>query len=259
MTDLIVPENGFTLTPIEGELRIHDLELAVRLGFERPRSIRNLIKANLKKLNEFNVCYAVEQTSGELGGRPATEYYLNRKQAIFICMKSETDNAFDVQIDIIRVYDAHLNGDQHAIALPDFTDPVAAAGAWANEVETKQLALAQTRALTQQIETDKPYTDLARAITGQSTMTRRDWCALMKDDHGANIKESALTAWLIDAGHCYRDPLTHDLRAYAASAPFFKLEVEVINGFPRKLLKVTGDGVFQLTPVVLSAFDQEAA
>ena len=120
MTDLAQGTSALVLTPIQGEPRMKDLDLAVRLGFERPRSIRNLIKANLKKLNEFNVCYAVEQTSGELGGRPATEYYLNRKQAIFICMKSETDNAVDVQMEIVQVYDAYLSGES---AHPTFAIP----------------------------------------------------------------------------------------------------------------------------------------
>lgn len=103
MSDLV-------LTPIEGEPRIHDLALAVRLGFEQPRDIRKLIKRNKAKLLSFGVCATVAQTSGEQGGRPATEFYLNQKQSIFICMKSETENAFEVQAEIVRVFDAHLNG-----------------------------------------------------------------------------------------------------------------------------------------------------
>lgn len=103
----------FNLKNVNGEMLIHDLELAENLEFERPRSIRNLIRANLKKLNKFNVCYAVARTVGEQGGRPAMEYYLNQKQAIFICMKSETEKAFDVQADIVRLYDQVLNGTYH--------------------------------------------------------------------------------------------------------------------------------------------------
>lgn len=103
--------NALTLTQIDGEPRIFDLTLAERLGFEQPRMIRKLIKRNLTKLQRFGVCDTVSQTSGYLGGRPASEFYLNQKQAVWVCMKSETDIAFDVQAEIVRVFDAYLNGD----------------------------------------------------------------------------------------------------------------------------------------------------
>jgi len=101
--------NTIILTPIDGEPRIRDIDLAKRLGFERPADIRELIKRNAEKLNTFSVLRSVRKTSGAQGGRPAVEFYLDRKQAIFICMKSETDNAFDVQIEIVHVFDAYLS------------------------------------------------------------------------------------------------------------------------------------------------------
>lgn len=106
---------SLVLTPIDGEPRIHDLLLAEHLGFERPTNIRNLIHRNLKnlkKLNKFNHISTVERCI-EIGNgatRKVIEYYPDKKQAIFLCMKSETDNAFDVQADIVRVYDAYLSG-----------------------------------------------------------------------------------------------------------------------------------------------------
>ncbi|HRD50289.1 MAG TPA: hypothetical protein PL166_11925 [Candidatus Contendobacter sp.] len=108
-----MPSTSLVLTSIEGEPRIHDLALAERLGFDRPRNIRNIIKRNQAKLLKFGVCSTVKQTSGDLGGRPTSKFYLNKKQSIFICMKSETDKAFEVQEDIIHVYDAYLNNDFH--------------------------------------------------------------------------------------------------------------------------------------------------
>lgn len=106
-----MPSNPLVLTPINGELRVHDLVLADRLCFEHPLNIRNIIKRNQSKLLKFGVLSTMEKTSGELGGRPTSEFYLNQKQAIFICMKSETDKAFDVQVEIVRVFDAYLNGE----------------------------------------------------------------------------------------------------------------------------------------------------
>lgn len=103
--------SALTITSINGEPRVYDLDLAERLGFAEPRMIRNLIKRNHDKLLKFGVCYAAEQTSGEQGGRPSVAYYPNQKQAVWLCMKSETERAFDVQVEIVRVFDAYLNGD----------------------------------------------------------------------------------------------------------------------------------------------------
>lgn len=105
--------NALVLTPLNGEPRIHDLLLAERLGFERPTDIRKIIKRNEKNLNKFNHI-AIVPRSVELGNwakREVLEYWLNQKQAAFICLKSETDNAFDVQVEVIRVFDAYLTGD----------------------------------------------------------------------------------------------------------------------------------------------------
>lgn len=71
MNELIVTENGFTLTPIEGEMRIHDLELGRKLGFADPRMVRKLIKSNSEKLNSFSVLYAVEQTEASIKDQEA--------------------------------------------------------------------------------------------------------------------------------------------------------------------------------------------
>ena len=111
--------NPLVLTPIEGEPRVHDLQIAERLGFADRYMIRKLIKRNEAKLLKLGIVSTVE-TIHEGAGRPTEEFYLNQKQAIFICMKSETDRAFDVQVEIVRVFDAYLNGD----ALPH-TKPVA--------------------------------------------------------------------------------------------------------------------------------------
>ncbi len=67
---------------------IRDIVLAERLGFERPRAIRQLIERHLSALEEYGVCHMVWQTSGRDGGRPSTEYRLNKKQAIYVATLS---------------------------------------------------------------------------------------------------------------------------------------------------------------------------
>jgi hypothetical protein len=115
--------NSLILTPINGEPRVHDLHLAERLGFAEPRMIRKLIKRNIIKLEAFGLCSTVERCI-EVGNgvkREVEEFYLNQKQAIFICMKSETEKAFDVQAEIVRVFDAYLNGEV-SVSLPMVRD-----------------------------------------------------------------------------------------------------------------------------------------
>jgi len=104
----------FPLTVLDGEPRVHDLALAERLEFSQAIDIRKLIRRNEDKLLKFGVLATVAKTSSDQGGRPSSEFYLNQKQSIFICMKSETDKAFDVQAEIVRVFDAYLNGDLSA-------------------------------------------------------------------------------------------------------------------------------------------------
>lgn len=108
--------------------------------------------------------------------------------------------------------------------------------------------------LKNKIEKDEPYTNLARIITSQNAITRRDWVALMKDNSGVNVKERELTDFLITNKYCYRDQLNKELRAYADFAKYFKLEYGVINNYSRALLKVTGEGVLVLTPMIVNHF-----
>ncbi len=78
------------------------------IGFADPRAIRKLIKRNEAKLLQLGTRATVSRVT--ITGQPFEEFYLNKKQAIFIAMKSETEKAFEVQEDIIKVYDAYLTG-----------------------------------------------------------------------------------------------------------------------------------------------------
>lgn len=95
---------NIALTDIEGEKRAYDLDIADRLGFERPRVIRELIERNLQELQRYGVCRAVRQTSGEKGGRPSDAYYLNEPQALLVATLSRTSVAADVREMLIRVF-----------------------------------------------------------------------------------------------------------------------------------------------------------
>ncbi|NUB05800.1 hypothetical protein FW320_06370 [Azospirillum sp. Vi22] len=104
MPDILIP------ITMEGETRIRDLDLAARLGFDRPRKIKELIERHMSALLKMGVCPTVGRTSGPQGGRPTEDFYLNRKQAIFITAKSETAEATDITIEIIEKFDAYERG-----------------------------------------------------------------------------------------------------------------------------------------------------
>ncbi|HYD29762.1 MAG TPA: phage antirepressor KilAC domain-containing protein [Azospirillaceae bacterium] len=110
--------NSLNIAAVQGEARIRDLDLAARLGFERPRKIKELIERHMAALLKMGVCPTVGRASGPNGGRPTEDFYLNRKQAIFITAKSETPEATDITIEIIERFDAYERGSVQPIAIP---------------------------------------------------------------------------------------------------------------------------------------------
>lgn len=152
-------------------------------------------------------------------------------------------------LHVVREFDRHQR--QQAPATY-----IAALEALVVAEKAKEAALLQAQALTQQITAERPLVELAKALTSDSTITRREWLGLMKDDSGLNLSEHELTQFLLDQGYCYRDQIDQLLRAYAQYSRFLKLEVVPINGRARMLLKVTGEGVAKLTPIVLQYFAQ---
>ena len=92
------------------EPRVSDERLAEVLGFDRPRKIRELIERHLQALERFgSVCPTVGQTSAK-GGRPGKAYRLNRRQALYLCTKSEAPLATEATIEMVEVFDAWQKG-----------------------------------------------------------------------------------------------------------------------------------------------------
>ena len=70
-------------------------------------SIRDLIKRHTASLAELGAIRTV-RIAGQ--GEQAREYYLNRKQAIYITAKSETPKATEITIEVIERFDAYERG-----------------------------------------------------------------------------------------------------------------------------------------------------
>jgi hypothetical protein len=100
------------ITEYAGEPRILDLDLAAGLGFLEPRAIHRLVDRHGDALARFgDIPVTVTQNTDPLGrGRPGKAYLLNRKQALYICAKSETPRAAEVTIQMVEVFDRYLEG-----------------------------------------------------------------------------------------------------------------------------------------------------
>lgn len=105
----ILQASGLDAT-IDGQPRIQDIILASALGFVKSLDIRPLVRRHLVDLNRFGeVCTRAVKASPQ-GGRPSQAYYLNKKQALYICTKSDTPNATEVTIQMVEVFDAYTSG-----------------------------------------------------------------------------------------------------------------------------------------------------
>lgn len=93
----------------EGEPRARDVDIAERLGFERPRKIRELIERNRP---EFEALGGISPYRGaKIGrGRPEEGYLLNEEQALLAATLSQAPNASAVRAMLIRTFVAWRRG-----------------------------------------------------------------------------------------------------------------------------------------------------
>lgn len=106
----IIPEIG--LTEIEGEPRARDIEIAERLGYARPRAIRDLIKNNLAEIEAFGTAprRTAPFASGNGAVKETEEFWLNEEQALLLAALSKTENAAAVRAMLIRCFVAWRRG-----------------------------------------------------------------------------------------------------------------------------------------------------
>lgn len=93
----------------DDERRVLDVELAKKLGFKRPRDIRDLISRFVKSGELPAVFPRRTVRPGKLRGKShemveTTEYWLTLEEALFVTAKSETKTANDILKAIIKVF-----------------------------------------------------------------------------------------------------------------------------------------------------------
>lgn len=99
---------ALTITVMENEARVLDTALAEQLGMAEPRFIRaNVISPNRDELEAFGGLIVTHTNPGSKGGRPGTVFYLNRQQALLVCILAKTEKAKAVRFEVIRRFDAY--------------------------------------------------------------------------------------------------------------------------------------------------------
>lgn len=104
-----------SLSEIEGTPRVLDLDVAKRLGFNRPRDIRKLIERNKSEIDSLGTCATVAQV---VRGNPVTEYWLNEEQALLVATLSNAPKAPAVRAMLIKVFVAYRRGHLQPATLP---------------------------------------------------------------------------------------------------------------------------------------------
>ena len=98
---------NLTVYTVASELRVRDEDVGTLLEFSRPRDVRKLVDTYREKLLTMGTLPVFQEATT---GRPSETTYLNRDQALYITLKSETEKAFEVQMEIIRCYSQYLDG-----------------------------------------------------------------------------------------------------------------------------------------------------
>jgi hypothetical protein len=100
------------LSEIEGIPTVRDLDLAERLGFRRPRVIRELIQRNIKEIEAFGPAprrtAPISSGKGRVTG--VEEYWLNEEQALLVASLSDAPQAPAVRSMLIKVFVAYRRG-----------------------------------------------------------------------------------------------------------------------------------------------------
>lgn len=121
----VISIHGYTIVHHNGEPMIEDLALALKLGYERPYAIRDLIKRMCEagSLKPDQVFRTASKTS-EKGGRPGITYFLSEKAALKVITRSETEAADRITDEIIDVFMDARKGKLPGKPKPRSVDPV---------------------------------------------------------------------------------------------------------------------------------------
>lgn len=153
-------------------------------------------------------------------------YLMNRDGFTILVMGFTGQDALEWKIKYIQAFNAmekELQASKQQSTLPDFTNPVVAARAWADELEAKQKALAQ-------IEQDKPKVDFADAVTASKDCIYIRELAKILTQNGLPVGEKKLFKYLRENNYLIKDRRADDYNQptqRAAEMKIFKVQKTV--------------------------------
>ena len=121
MTNTLAAIPATAIKISDGIPRIFDIALAEALGFENSYNIRKLVRHHKSALERFGEVFSAVEKTSKRGGRPGKSFYLNERQAVFLCTKSETEKATDIAIEVVEAFVSLRYGTQAPAALPPQT------------------------------------------------------------------------------------------------------------------------------------------
>jgi anti-repressor protein len=127
-----------------------------RIGYAAKAGAVKALQKGFVEGVDFEVFSQMDENP--LGGRPEEVYKLTTSCAEYLAVRSNRE-VFDVYRNCRRAVKNILRG-----TLPDFSDPIAAARAWADAEEGKKLALARANESAAKLELARPKIEFADAV-----------------------------------------------------------------------------------------------
>ena len=146
-------------------------------------AIENLVAQNSATKNYFY------ESTHENRGKQYKMYYMNRDGFSLLVMGFTGKKALEWKLKYIEAFNAMEKKVNGFAELPDFTNPVIAARAWADQLEARQKAEAQ-------IVEMKPKAEFADAVSvSQSDITIGTLAKILKQN-GVDIGRTRLYGWM---------------------------------------------------------------
>ena len=133
-----------------------ELEFVWPIGYAAKEGAVKALRNKFIQGIDFQVSVHLAENSE--GGRPAEQYRLTSSCAEYLAVRANRE-VFDVYRNCRKAVKNILRGN-----MPDFSDPVAAARAWADAEEGKRKALAEASVSAAQLEQARPKIEFAEAV-----------------------------------------------------------------------------------------------
>ena len=166
-----------------------------------------------------------------LGGRPAIEYHLSIDMAKELSMVERNDKGRQA-----RRYFIECERRVKAIvpALPDFSNPVLAARAWADAEEKRRIAEGENKLLAAQVEDSRPAVEFTEAVTrAENALSIGDFSKLIR------MGRNKLFALLREEGILQIESRNVPYQQYIDAGYFRVIEEHKIIGRTQVVLPVT--------------------